>query len=315
MNRNTAEFSITPQQLNAICRKFELAVDLQINEITLGSSSVVYSLGGKYILKIDPSGASKSSLAKEVKIYEILPRSWPCPKVIGLDESKELINYPYLIMSQLNGSPVDLIWENLSQEQQSGVSQQMGDLLGQIHTLSSKSLLACFPKRPFAGHETFEQDFQARASSALKALEGSALLDPDTLSRLQKYFRKTTTDHAIDKEVSLLHGSYNFRNILCEHNAITGIIDWEDAQLGNPSEELALVLFRFFPGQLGDIFLSAYTKHLALPSQFADHQLRYPLLYYLRFLPDIASWMKYPGRQIYFREMTQRVIEEALDHK
>lgn len=115
--------------------------------------------------------------------------------------------------------------------------------------------------------------------------------------------------------MGLLHGSYNFRNLLCDKGEVTGIIDWEDARIGNPVEELSLVLFRFFPDQLGQEFLSTYKKHMSLPDKFFEQYLRYPLLYYLTFLPDIPSWTQYPGKQKYFTEMTERVLAQTLSER
>jgi aminoglycoside phosphotransferase (APT) family kinase protein len=312
VNQNTAEFSITPEQIETIRQKFDLQDALPLTEITLGSTNLVYSLGQKYILKIDSSETPDSNLAIEDALYKALPKTLPCPKVIGLDISREIIVYPYMIMNRLSGEPVDLIWKDLPTEQQISLSQQMGDLLGQIHTINTDAVRACLPQELFHGHNSFEEYFQARASNALKAIETADLLDQNTRTRLRGYFDKTSTQSGATNSLGLLHGTYNFRNILSDNGTITGIIDWEDARIDNPAEELGLVLFRFFPDQLGDAFLNAYTKHATLPDYFAEQYLRYPLLYYLNLLPEIPTWTKYPGKQKYFREITERIIKETI---
>jgi hypothetical protein len=110
-----------------------------------------------------------------------------------------------------------------------------------------------------------------------------------------------------------LHGCYRFNNILVQKNRITCILDWEDASLGYPLEELSLALYRTIPVSLHGAFIESYRAVYPIDDiALSQQRLLYPLLYYLKYLPEIAQWREFPGKQTYYRNEIKRILKETI---
>jgi len=68
----------------------------------------------------------------------------------------------------------------------------------------------------------------------------------------------------------LLHGDYWPQNLLWQHGQIGGILDWEDAAIGDPLSDVAQasVELRYLFGPEGmQKFITAYSAHAAVDPQ------------------------------------------------
>jgi aminoglycoside phosphotransferase (APT) family kinase protein len=103
---------------------------------------------------------------------------------------------------------------------------------------------------------------------------------------LQAHFPDTS-----DKPQALLHGDYWPGNLIWNAGQLVGVIDWEDAHLGEPIEDVAnchLELYLIGGPELADSFIEAY-RHLQ--PEFGFEGLRFWELYVsARLLLGIPDW-------------------------
>jgi aminoglycoside phosphotransferase (APT) family kinase protein len=74
----------------------------------------------------------------------------------------------------------------------------------------------------------------------------------------------------LDVQPTWLHGDLHPRNILIEHNTITGVIDWGDITAGDCATDLASIWMLFADPEARQAALDAY----ALPSEATLHRAR-----------------------------------------
>lgn len=165
--------------------------------------------------------ANPNIAADEYKLLGILQSvGVPAPAPIYLDESRELLPTPYLVIEYVDGE---------SQPSPFHVTtfvKRIAHQLSIIHTSDyTKYDLSFLPDQT----ERFTANLQARP----------AVLD-DTLSEglIRDMLESRGVPHARNKP-TLLHGDYWQGNILWHDDKIAAVIDWEDAALGDPLSDLA----------------------------------------------------------------------------
>ena len=144
----------------------------------------------------------------------------PAPAPYYLDKSGELLGAPCLVVEYIDGktefAPPDL----------SGALAQMAEQLSNIHNVTPARVDLLFLPRQrdiYAnklGHRPANLDeslSEGRIRDVLESVWPFPTANPDTL----------------------LHGDYWPGNILWKNGLLVGIIDWEDARVGDPLEDLA----------------------------------------------------------------------------
>jgi aminoglycoside phosphotransferase (APT) family kinase protein len=144
----------------------------------------------------------------------------PAPAPYYLDKSGELLGAPCLVVEYIDGktefAPPDL----------SGALAQMAEQLSNIHGITPASVDLSFLPR--------QRDIYANKLGRRPADLDDSLSEGPTRDVLESAwpFPSANPD-------ALLHGDYWPGNILWKDERIVGIIDWEDARVGDPLEDLA----------------------------------------------------------------------------
>lgn len=145
----------------------------------------------------------------------------PVPEPILLDDSGEILPEPYVVLTYIRGktefSPPDL----------PGYLRACAGMLARVHAVK---------------HQAFDLDFLPdRGEHALWWIR----YQPDRLDEalleglLRRKLRSVFPVEQVN-EPSLLHGDFWPGNLIWEDGELAGVIDWEDAEVGDPLSDLSV---------------------------------------------------------------------------
>jgi aminoglycoside phosphotransferase (APT) family kinase protein len=300
------KFDLGIETAQIIFDKFNLGIVTKVKRFEQGMINDVFSINDTYVIKVNSAHPDIPKLQKEYSIYKVAALlGIPVPEVIACDESKEIIDYSYLVCKQLPGQSLEGLWKNIDAKKQDELLEHMGSLLGSIHSLTPTQLIL-----PGQGeYPGLKEDITNRINVISNQLLGSKILTAEVVARIKNFYVNSPLfDVSINP--SLLHGNYNLGNIIVNNN-IEGIIDWEWASFGHSEEELAILLYRVYrTDHQKEKFKRGYLKTFTVSEDFDKRQLAYTLLYYLKVLPDAPKWTHAPQKQKEYFEETQSLIEK-----
>lgn len=316
METEYRKFQLEKATAQKVFDKFELGAVESISRFEQGMINDVYSINGKYVLKVNSVHPELPKLARETAVYTALPKyDIPVPKLYAHEESKNLLGYPYILMGQLPGEPMKEVWGSLDAEQKVKTISELGRLLGSIHNLGPDQV--SLDEQDFSGN--LREDINFRIAKIGEELRSSNVLDEQMISRIENYYRGSSAFNSNEVTPSLLHGNYVFGNIITSDNRVQGLIDWEWAKFGHAEEELANVLYRG-PGPTSAIgaisedllenFKKGYLSVHPLATEFEERYFPYALLYFLKVLPSTPQWTHRPDKQKEYMDETNSLIKQ-----
>lgn len=174
---------------------------------------------GEIDLKRNPNIA-----ADEYKLLSMLHSAGlRVPEPFFVDPSGEIFPTPYIVIEFIDGKTESNPSSNPSNI--SKFSQMASDLVA-IHEIdSSKADLSFLPDKAQA---------ITRKLSVRPALLDESLQEGRVRDALEKAWPFPQLNEPV-----LLHGDFHLGNILWKDNEITAIIDWEDAEIGDPFADVA----------------------------------------------------------------------------
>jgi aminoglycoside phosphotransferase (APT) family kinase protein len=253
-------------------RKLEGGVSAQITLLEVeqsdgGRQKLIVREYGRANLEHDPHSAlHEDSLLKTLRTNGL-----PVPVPLHVDESCLILPTPYIIISFIEaetvGEPLDV----------TDFVRQMARILAKIHTVTLSSDI------------DFLQDQTVAFTSKLR--EVPATLD-ESLSEalirdaLTKVWPPTQTNRSI-----LLHGDFWPGNTMWKDDQLVGVIDWEDAAVGDPLADLGngrLEILMFFGIEAAEAFTAEY--QLLAPNLDYSNLPYWDLCAALRPAGKMASW-------------------------
>lgn len=177
---------------------------------------LVMRLHGPADLKQNPRIAED-----EFRLLQILQAAGlPAPSPYYVDHSAEIFPTPCVVIEYIEGetvfAPLDL----------GGFISQLAEHLARIHTVTPERVdLSFLPEQA----EIYAKKLGERPEKVDDSLDESRIRD--TLEAVWPLPRQNPD--------VLLHGDYWPGNTLWRDGRLVGIIDWEDARLGDPLEDLA----------------------------------------------------------------------------
>ena len=211
----------------------------------------------------------------------------PVPQPILFDARCTLAATPFVIMAAIPGSSVIPTGEAFE------YIDEMASQLFRIHQAPIQNLPA-LPSRLDPLPEVFEYLPTAAEWGGLKA-------------RL-----RALTDTGFKGAPCLLHGDYWAQNLLWEQGRITGVLDWEDAAIGDPLSDVAgaSVELRYLFGREGmQRFIAAYSALSSVdPTRLALWQV-YVAAAAQHFM---STWQLAPEREARMRQQALATLEESV---
>jgi aminoglycoside phosphotransferase (APT) family kinase protein len=159
--------------------------------------------------------------AVEFRLLEILRTAGvAAPKPCYLDETGELFPRPYLVTEYIEGEP------KYTATDLSAAVRQMAVQMASIHTLDTSRIDLSF----LQGHPT---ELDARPPVVDDSMDEGRIRDV-----LESAWPLPGSVRSV-----LLHGDFWPGNLLWRDGKLVAVIDWEDAKLGDPLEDLAICRF------------------------------------------------------------------------
>jgi aminoglycoside phosphotransferase (APT) family kinase protein len=183
---------------------------------------------------IAPGRSSFQGFEIEAEVYRALrPLGIPVPKVWGVDATLDV-----LLVDRIPGS----VWFQAPADpaEQLSVAQDFIRHLATWHRAGAASLeLPCFgPVRSWPEHQ---RDQLAGIEAMMATAAGAGPLDPLVVESM-RWLRANVPD--AEGPVVLVQGDTGPGNFLYQDGAVTGIIDWELAHLGDPMDDIAWLSWR-----------------------------------------------------------------------
>jgi aminoglycoside phosphotransferase (APT) family kinase protein len=190
------------------------------------------------ILRRDPPGSLvyTDRMIEAGVIRALADSGIPVPKVWFLETDGEALGAPFMVMERLPGtSSPALLYAADNAENRRSIGRDFVRYLADLHTADWAALELPFEAEPptveTAGHQTLDH---WEATMLEQQLEPQPFLTHAT--------RWLRNNMPVAPRVSLLHGDYRTGNFLFDGDHITGVVDWELSQLGDPLEDLGWVL-------------------------------------------------------------------------
>ena len=216
-------------------------------------TNIVFAYGEGMVIKIFPPFHLNQFTSDHLVLTHLEGKlSVKTPK---LEHVGMLDGWPYMVMSQLEGTLLETLWETMDHANKVIIMRELGTLIREVHSLPTKGLeeIDCH------WEQFIEQQFnhcleQHRSKNLPKAL----------LQELPAYLESVKAILPQIKQPVLLTGEYTPMNFLVKQvNGlwhIEGLIDFGDAMLGLPEYDLLGPGAFLIQGdkQLLSVFLQAY---------------------------------------------------------
>ena len=220
----------------------------------------------------------------------------PAPRPIYVDEAGAFLGAPLLVSTFVEGAQV---W----QPTDAGIDahhwiQQMATMLARIHRTTCDPAARAFLRNG--------------AATDLWVLGDGLLPEPLSQHRLGVAVWQTIGERLPDLEPvepSLVHIDYWRGNLLWQEGHIAAVIDWEEASLGDPAEDVAycrMDLWASVSERLADEFLRCYEQEIGRPIPNLGF---WELVAAARPLWRPAGWFVTPGEQERFQQFVANALQ------
>jgi aminoglycoside phosphotransferase (APT) family kinase protein len=207
-----------------------------------GKSNITYRVTdgqGQWVVRRPPLGhvlATAHDMMREHRVIASLaPTPVPVPGILALCADPEVIGAPFYVMELMPGIPYRQReqLEPLGQLRVRGISTRMVEVLADLHAVS--------PGEVGLGDFGRPEGFLARQVQRWKKqLDSSRSRE---LPGVDELFGILVSSVPPDRPPAIVHGDYRLDNLLIdEADAVTAVLDWEMATIGDALTDLALML-------------------------------------------------------------------------
>jgi aminoglycoside phosphotransferase (APT) family kinase protein len=227
----------------------------------------------------------------EFRLLQIaLSHGLPVPAPVFVDESREILGTPFIVMEFVEGEP------EFSPPDLPGYLGELALYLARIHHVAFSPELAFLPRR--------DKGFGTRPENLDHSLNEEGIRDA---------LEAVWPIAALNSPV-LLHGDYWPGNILRTYGMLSAVIDWEDAATGDPLADLGNsrleILWAF-----GVDAMDAFTNHYrSLADVNVTHLPYWDLCAALRPCSKLPGWGLDDVTEKRMRERHAQFVDRALEH-
>jgi aminoglycoside phosphotransferase (APT) family kinase protein len=217
----------------------------------------------------------------------------PVPAAIDLDDSGEVAGAPYLVMEYIDGAA------KFAPETLDRALTYLAEQLVTIHAVDVAALDLPFLPAHSAG------------------VSGTVWAEPDQPNGSWEEGRiRSTLQHVwpLPERVppAVLHGDFRPGNVLWRHGRIVGVLDWENATLGDPLADLATSRLEMLWACGEDAMRSFTRRYLEITRRDRSSLPYWDLAIALRYGPLFTEWTADPDAQYMMRERHRWFIAHAF---
>lgn len=210
-----------------------------VERFTSGLSSQSYCVSAetadgptRWVMRVEPQFGviPPYDIAREYRLIEAAGRAGiPTPGVLHLEEDASVIGGRFMLMTYVEGEVYRNMDPRLAADPKllATIREHFVETLAQIHDM---------PQDVLPGHTDGREAARAEVAVCRQRLAKTELL-PSPIFR-----------HALDvldrcappaQRLALLHGDYRLPNLKWQNGAISGVLDWELARVGDPLSDIA----------------------------------------------------------------------------
>ncbi len=129
------------EQIKTIAKKEFDAEVIKIKKITEGYSHYMYNVRinkepYELIFRFSNNKKKDVNLAKEKYVMEVMSKNnLPIPKIYAFDNSKKESSEEYMVLEKMSGIRLDTIWDSMTKEEKTQVTEEIGKILSKIHSI------------------------------------------------------------------------------------------------------------------------------------------------------------------------------------
>jgi len=286
------KLKLNPDIINGMAREIIVRHHLPEASLKLFSegTNIVFDYGSHTVIKIFPpfhSDQFKSELLVLKHLQGKLSVKTPAVKYEG-----EIFTWPYLVMSQLHGTLLETLWNEMNHDNKIIIIRELGALIREVHAL------------PTSGLEEIDCHWNSFIHKQIKDCREhhrSMGLPNPLVEQIPSYLGSTKDALVKIAKPVLLTGEYTPMNFLVKETHgvwhIEGLIDFGDSMLGLPEYDLlgpGAFLIQGDKSLLREFLTSyGYTSNMLTPA--LSHQLMALMLLHkysnLKVQVRIKDWM------------------------
>jgi len=221
MNPDT---KITNEQIKAICSKHNIPYRSH-TRITTGFSHELHRINDDLVIKIfnirkkDDSRLFKTELALLSSDAPFLK-----PNLIASDDSTDIIDRSYIIMTFVSGVSLGSSWHKASEKQREELIKTISRSLRNINQIDPQSL-------GFLNYEPWQEQITKRAEDYVIDLCNNKIIDDSTASNVRQTFNNNIVA-LIDSDLCPVYWDVHFDNFIVDSDfKLQAIIDLENVEL------------------------------------------------------------------------------------
>lgn len=183
----------------------------------------------------------RDMMRQEPALHDLLRRETTVPvaRIMGYDESHEIIDHDYLLMDRLPGRPMcDTLWLD-----ENAVLHAVGKCLAQAHRLTARQYGYLGEHAPMTPQPTWRDAFALMWRKLINDVVSVGHYSQEDAAFLLRLLDKHIRLFDRNVPASLLHMDIWAQNILIadDGKTLTGIVDWDRALWGDPEIEFAVL--------------------------------------------------------------------------
>lgn len=265
----------TDAQARAIIQDFVEGDPGPVERLAVDGNHFTYrfAVGGKTLLlrTDDGTGTDSYMLAESAILRELQGRGLPVPGIHATDVTLARFPLRYQIMDFVEAPSLTRYYQEGTLDTDR-MARAFGDFLGRLHerTAPGFGFLDCHVLAESGSFQGIDHTWAAYFNKCLARhlgyLRDHDLLSANEITRIDNAFSRHSA--LLDCERgSLLHRDFAYWNILGTPTSITAVIDWDDAVIGDPADDLGIVQCFNGPGYM-ERLLDAYTERQAVDDSF-----------------------------------------------
>ncbi len=194
-------------------------------------SCILFRCGERRVVKLFPPIFQRDWFSERSALNALIKlRKVQIPQIL---DQGSLEDWPYLILSWMDGEPLDRLLPYLTPEEKRAIARQTGEGLAEIHQQACAGLAAYPP----SWEDFFEQQLKTLVQRNAAAGAGQRWLDElDQLARSFPAFPR------LGDAPCPIHADLNAEHIFCSREGdgwkVSGFIDFGDAICGQPEYDL-----------------------------------------------------------------------------
>lgn len=219
----------------------EVGGRLDVRRVGIGQSNITSTVtdeaGQSWILREPPAGSSGTAhdMRREIMMLDALARTAvPVPKVLARGEYPD--GRAFYAMTRMNGVVLESVADAdaLTAGQRNSIGHDAVTILATLHTIdpASVGLDHLRSSTPYVTR-------QIRRSAQMWERVGTGTAHDDIWSRIARALSEIAPDA---NRSSIVHGDYRLSNLLVDNGAVSAVLDWELATVGDPLVDLAWLL-------------------------------------------------------------------------